>query len=120
MRGSNHRSRAQRGFLSGLIGSLFLVAGCATHHNAPAPAIAATPKEESFRVAKKESYQVERDLQFSPIDWPEALFADLYVPESQTTERAHPVVLMVHGGGWQRRSREDMAWIAEEIASHGF
>jgi len=59
-------------------------------------------------------------LRFSPGDWPEALFADLYLPTGQVSQRRYPVVLMVHGGGWQRRSREDMAWIAEEVASHRF
>ncbi|SNC61337.1 Acetyl esterase/lipase [Marinobacter sp. es.048] len=107
---SGYQQGLKRGGLFGLIGSLLLLAGCATHHNGSASAD--VPDENSFRV--------ERDLRFSPSDWPEALFADLYVPAVQVSQRRHPVVLMVHGGGWQRRSREDMAWIAEEVASHGF
>nr|WP_240339505.1 alpha/beta hydrolase [Marinobacter sp. BW6] len=94
----------------GLISSLLVLAGCATHHNGSAPAD--IPDEGPFQIAK--------DLRFSPDGWPEALFADLYLPNRQLSQRRRPVVLMVHGGGWQRRSREDMAWIAEEVASHGF
>ena len=100
----------KRGGIFGLVGSLLILAGCATHHNGPA--FRGIPDETSFRV--------EKDLRFSPGDWGEVLFADLYLPTSQVSQRRHPVVLMVHGGGWQRRSREDMTWIAEEVASHGF
>lgn len=107
---SGHRTEVKRGVLYTLLGSLLVLAGCATHHNAPTAT--AIPKETSFRI--------ERDLQFSPEDWPEALFADLYLPEQQASATSRPVVLMVHGGGWQRRSREDMTWIAEELASHGY
>jgi acetyl esterase/lipase len=110
MRVSNHRENVRTGVVTALIGSLLVLAGCATHHNGPASA--GVPDEVAFRV--------EKDLRFSPGDWPEALFADLYLPTGQVSQRRYPVVLMVHGGGWQRRSREDMAWIAEEVASHGF
>lgn len=101
------RSRLVRRALTGLLGSLALLTGCSTHNNAPATEV--TPKETA--------YTVERGLRFSPDGWPQTLYADLYLPE-QSTPR--PVVLMVHGGGWERRSREDMDWIAEELASHGF
>lgn len=106
----DHRAGLKRVVAYGLIGCLLLIAGCATHHNASATT--GIPDEQSFHV--------ERDLQFSPADWPEALFADLYLPDTDAPARAHPVILMVHGGGWQRRSREDMAWIAEELAGYGF
>lgn len=105
-----YRTGLKRGGLLGVIGSLLVLAGCATHHNESA----------TGDFPGKGSFRVESDLRFSPDDWPEALFADLYLPEIGTSERSHPVVLMVHGGGWQRRSREDMAWIAEEVTSHGF
>ncbi len=101
------RSRLARQLLTGLLSGVALLAGCSTHTNAPVSAV--TPAETG--------YTVERDLRFSPDDWPQALYADLYLPE-QAAPR--PVVLMVHGGGWERRSRADMDWIAEELASHGF
>ena len=107
---SGYQTGIKRGGLFGLIGGLLVLAGCATHHNGPAPE--SIPDEVAFRV--------EADLRYSPVDWPQALFADLYLPGKQASQQPHPVVLMVHGGGWQRRSREDMAWMAEEVASHGF
>lgn len=110
MRVPNHRENVRAGVVTALIGSLLMLAGCATHHNGVVSA--SIPDDVPFRV--------ERDLRFSPSGWPEALFADLYLPTRQVSERRHPVVLMVHGGGWQRRSRGDMVWIAEEVASHGF
>ena len=106
---SVYQTRLRPGGIFGLIGSLLILAGCATHHSGSTTV--SLPDEGPFRV--------EQDLRFSPDGWPEALFADLYLPTGQVSEARHPVVLMVHGGGWQRRSREDMAWIAEEVASHG-
>ncbi|MEC7378502.1 MAG: alpha/beta hydrolase [Pseudomonadota bacterium] len=112
--------------LPGLLVTLLAMAGCASYHNGPSAT--ALPAERSFRV--------EQSLRFSPPDWPEALYADLYLPApmagksgeksagegaaESAGDSARPVVLMVHGGGWQRRSRTDMAWIAEDVASHGF
>jgi hypothetical protein len=63
------------------VGSLLLLAGCATHHNAPATT--AIPEETPFLI--------ERDLRFSPDHWPEVLFADLYLPGAQSTAQAHRV-----------------------------
>jgi acetyl esterase/lipase len=88
--------------------SSVLLAGCASHHHAPVsvPPVLTT------------EYTVKRDLRFSPAYWPEALYADLYLPD--TGDDSAPIVLMAHGGGWERRSRDDMTWIAETLASHGF
>lgn len=100
----------------GLVLPIVAMSGCATHHSPPAslelPDERVLPDERPF--------QVDHGLRYSPPDWPEALYADLYLPALHAGDTARPVVLMVHGGGWQRRSREDMAWIAEDIASHGF
>lgn len=91
----------------GALSGLAILAGCSTHTNAPDRQV--KPPETA--------YTVERSLRFSPEDWPQSLYADLYLPERETPS---PVVLMVHGGGWERRSRADMDWIAEDLASHGF
>lgn len=91
----------------GALSGLAILTGCSTHTNAPDRQV--TPPETA--------YTVERSLRFSPEDWPQSLYADLYLPERETPS---PVVLMVHGGGWERRSRADMDWIAEDLASHGF
>ena len=50
-------------------------------------------------------YRVERDVVYSPRDWPAVLAADLYVPHS---EGLRPAVLVVHGGGWKGGKRGDM------------
>lgn len=84
-----------------------LVSSCATHINQP-DTLLSTPTTD---------YDIERNLVFTPPDWPQALQADLYRPRR---EGPAPAVLMVHGGGWERRSREDMGWIAEELAGRGF
>ena len=83
---SVYQTRLRRGGIFGLIGSLLILAGCATHHNESTTA--SLPDEGPFRV--------EQDLRFSPDGWPEALFADLYLPTGQASEARHPVVLMVH------------------------
>ncbi|MCH8497745.1 MAG: alpha/beta hydrolase [Marinobacter sp.] len=83
------------------------LSGCASHqprnHHSPLPAPVPVT--------------VEQDILYSPPDWPQDLRADLYLPDGTATR---PAVLMVHGGGWERRSREDMDGIASRIASHGF
>ncbi|WP_417512810.1 alpha/beta fold hydrolase [Marinobacter sp.] len=91
----------------GTLMSALLLGGCATHHNAPAKNVS----------LENTAFSTDYSVRFSPEDWPEALYGDLYLPKGVTLR---PVVLMVHGGGWERRSRGDMSWIAEELASHGF
>ncbi len=84
-----------------------LLSGCANHINAPAQDIS----------LERTDFRVQKDVVFSPQDWPQTLKADLYLPDSDQTR---PAVLMVHGGGWERRSRQDMNWIAEHLAERGF
>ncbi|MDK8462404.1 alpha/beta hydrolase [Marinobacter sp. SS13-12] len=84
-----------------------LLTACASHQNAP----------EQAAPALQTDYSTQTDITFSPAGWPQALQADLYLPESN---QPLPTVLLVHGGGWERRSRKDMAWIAEHLASRGF
>jgi len=98
------RCRTKLAFLA--LGGL-LLAGCASHNNA---------RQEPVALPDT-GFEVQYSVRFSPEDWPEALFADLYLPE---VSGPAPAVLLVHGGGWERRSREDMNWIAEELAGHGF
>lgn len=91
---------------------LAIVAGavltaCASHENAPEQSV---PKPET-------SFETQSGITFSPDGWPQALQADLYLPQGV---KPMPAVLLVHGGGWERRSREDMNWIAEHLASRGF
>jgi acetyl esterase/lipase len=84
-----------------------LLTACASHKNAP---------QEEMSLPST-GFSTDTDITFSPENWPEALQADLYLPNG---DKPRPAVLLVHGGGWERRSREDMAWIAEELAGKGF
>lgn len=84
-----------------------LLSACASHENAP----------ERTAPEPDTGFETHAHITFSPDNWPQALQADLYLPQS---DRPLPAVLLVHGGGWERRSREDMAWIAEHLAGHGF
>jgi acetyl esterase/lipase len=43
--------------------------------------------------------------------------ADLYLPQRPGL---HPVVLMIHGGGWANRSRDDMTGISRKLARNGY
>ncbi len=61
---------------------------------------------------------VEEDVRFSPPDWPQALYADVHRPQAGRDD--HPAVLVVHGGGWEGRSRADMTTTARRLAGWGF
>ncbi|WP_111497888.1 alpha/beta hydrolase [Marinobacter bohaiensis] len=84
-----------------------IVTGCASHLNAPGQPV---PLPET-------NWTVEASVRYSPPDWPEPLYADIYRPQGAGP---HPAVLTVHGGGWTNRSRADMTDIAETLAGHGF
>ena len=81
--------------------------GCASHSDAP----------ESTPEHPHTDFRMLSDIAYTPEEWPQTLYADLYLPE---TKGKRATVLLVHGGGWERRSRKDMAWIAEDLASRGF
>lgn len=87
--------------------ALLVLGGCTTHINAPAEPV--EPKHTGF--------EERLNIRYSPDDWPQPLYADLYVAER---ESPGPAVLVVHGGGWQGRSRADMTDTARELARHGF
>ncbi|MBF8224351.1 alpha/beta hydrolase [Halomonas sp. 328] len=58
-------------------------------------------------------------LRYSPDDWPQPLYADVYLPPPSATPRLRPAALVVHGGGWQRRDRSDMEATARQLAAAG-
>jgi acetyl esterase/lipase len=88
-------------------GTVLWLSGCASHQPAPQTPVS-LPETE---------FSVHPSIRYSPETWPAPLYADLYLPERSDPA---PVVLMVHGGGWERRSRSDMTWVAESLASQGF
>ncbi len=63
------------------------------------------------------NYSVERDIHYSSkYKSVERLKADLYTPKVENA----PLVVVVHGGGWRSRSKEDMTHVAKSLASNGF
>ncbi|ROH91821.1 alpha/beta hydrolase [Stagnimonas aquatica] len=64
------------------------------------------------------AYSLQRDLTYTPRSWPQALKADVYLPE---TRGWRPAVLLIHGGGWAQGSgRKGMATIAKGLAERGY
>lgn len=80
--------------------------GCTIHIGEPAQSID-VPRTEAGHV------QVE---QYTPESWPQTLNARIRRPAGAGP---HPAVLLVHGGGWQRRSPDDMEGIAAYLAERG-
>ncbi|MES0874770.1 alpha/beta hydrolase [Sinimarinibacterium thermocellulolyticum] len=72
-----------------------------------------TPAPPPLRTA----YTIERDLVYTPPDWPQRLLADVYRPEGAGP---HPAVLLIHGGAWKRGDRAQVERLAERIAARGF
>lgn len=86
-----------------------LVAGCAAHTARVGEPV---PKQRA------DSVRTLANLTYTPTAWPQTLQGDLYLPQGLITPR--PAVLMVHGGGWERRTRADMDGIASKLAKRGY
>lgn len=103
--------------LAAALGLPLLAAGCAATHLSTdgTPAI----RERAARLEAPQPFRMLADRTYTPPDWPQALTADLYLPDSPPHLR-RPAALLVHGGGWQRRGPEDMTAIAERLAARGY
>ncbi len=60
---------------------------------------------------------VTRNVVYTPADWPQPLAADLYLPAGAGP---FPAVVMIHGGGWKSRTRDDMDSISQAVAERGY
>lgn len=68
--------------------------------------------------ATRDGVRVDRDVVYSPADWPAPLRADLYRPDSDVPT---PAVLLIHGGGWHKQDRRgDMVRIARELSKRNY
>ncbi len=97
-----------------LIGMTILTAGlalggCYTHMG---PAPKATSSADEYEIDL-----VVEIIVYTVADWPQPLEADLYLPQKTGP---HPVVLMIHGGGWANRSRDDMRDISRKLTRNGY
>lgn len=88
-----------------------LTSSCARH--AGKPDAAPTPR-------LKLDWTVQRDLRFTPPDWPKPLLADLYTPSGSAPPGGWPAVVMIHGGGWSSGDREQVEGIARRVAMRGY
>lgn len=84
---------------------LAALSGCATS------SIEATQKHSSLETTRT------NNIVFTPDDWPQELSGDIIRPRNETI---YPAVVMIHGGGWTRRSRGDTDSLAETVAEMGF
>lgn len=85
-----------------------LLASCATHLGKP---------DGRAPPAVERDYTLQRGVTYSPPGWPQALQADVYIPEGAGP---FPAVIVVHGGGWDRRDRSDMTGISRTLARRGY
>ncbi len=92
---------------------LLLTNACAQHLNTP------DRNSEVPETLTPESVKVREDVPFSPAGWPQELRADLYQPERRPGTSG-PAMVMVHGGGWEGRSRGDMNRQARRFAEAGY
>lgn len=91
-----------------LVAALALT-GCASHEGRPSNARISSVGPLAVTVT--------RDFVYTPADWPQQLEADLYKPAGTGP---FPAVVMIHGGGWEGRSRRDMDEISERVAERGY
>jgi acetyl esterase/lipase len=61
-------------------------------------------------------YSVDRDIPYSP---DRGLALDVYRPQSPT-ETARPVVMFVHGGAWDRGSKDQYLFVGEALVARGY
>lgn len=91
------------------LAAVALLSACSSHSGRPD--VAQPPPTTVDRVV------VTREIVYTPQDWPQKLSADVYRPAG---EGPFPAVVVVHGGGWEGRTRADMAKISEALAERGF
>lgn len=86
-----------------------LLSACVSHQGRP-PVPPPNPLQAG-------DFSVNRDLIYTPAGWPQRLGADFYTPAGAGP---FPAVLVVHGGGWEGRTRADMDGISAALASRGY
>jgi acetyl esterase/lipase len=102
--------------VTGLGALALLLSGCgATHHVSQGEAAI-----ESDSLYEPQAFTRLPTSTYTPEDWPQALKADVYLPNGDATDQLRPAALVVHGGGWRNRTPEDMQGIAEQLAGQGY
>lgn len=94
-----------------LLSSIAATLGCQVHLG---------DKPQPNPAVPQEGNQLKRDIlnfSYTPPDWPQTLRADLYLPQKHGLL---PVVIVIHGGSWAKRSRKDMTNISKALAKQGY
>jgi len=87
-----------------------LLSACASHQGRPSTA---AKRANATPVA----FTVARDIAYTPADWPARLTSDIYTPRGTGP---FPAIVMIHGGGWNGRTRADMDRYCEMAATRGY
>jgi acetyl esterase/lipase len=84
----------------------------------PLPAAAGVwERLQQLRVADRDAVQA---VTYSPPDWPVPLQGDLYLPAVDDAPAMRPVVLLLHGGTWQRGDKSSQKDLGLALADHGY
>ncbi|MEN3943947.1 alpha/beta hydrolase [Prosthecobacter sp. SYSU 5D2] len=76
------------------------------------------PTGEKVPPVRVGGFTVQKDVIYTPPGWPQALPADVYVPDGPGP---WPGILMIHGGSWTgKERRSDMAGLSEHLARRGY
>lgn len=67
--------------------------------------------------AQEYGYCVDRNIVYTPPDWPRPLQLDLYTPQ---LDGLRPAVVLLHGGHWRLGTRQEMGPIAVALARRGY
>ncbi|MCB8887972.1 alpha/beta hydrolase [Vreelandella malpeensis] len=99
----------------GLGGLSLMLSGCGAMH-------LASPGEPALgqvRPAPPVSSTALAAERYTPMDWPAPLEARVRLPATPAGT-LRPAALIVHGGGWRRRSPDDMEGIARQLAGQSY
>ncbi|MFA5992154.1 MAG: alpha/beta hydrolase [Candidatus Pacearchaeota archaeon] len=66
----------------------------------------------------KDDIKTISNLEYSNVNSP-PLLLDLYLPLNSSFKKL-PVIILVHGGGWDGGMKEDLSSVALEVAKHGY
>lgn len=94
-----------------LLLTALIFAGCSQH------IISGPTKTTKPLAPAAKTLQITSNLSYTPADWPQVLQGDIHRPDNT---RTYPGVLLIHGGGWSSRSRQDTNTLAQQIAERGY
>ena len=86
-----------------------LLSACSSHQGRPDGAKPVRAGPAAFTVVK--------DVAYTPANWQARLTSDIYTPAGIGP---FPAVVMIHGGGWNGRTRADMQRYCEMAAARGY